>query len=52
MAETRNHLVGLLLGAEEDWPTAFEELLALVGPITTDDGVTHELTSERLQDRR
>ena len=28
----RTHLVGLLLGAEEDWPTAFEALLALVGP--------------------
>ncbi|AXG14761.1 ATP-grasp domain-containing protein [Intrasporangium calvum] len=48
MAEPRTHLIGLLLGAEEDWPTAFESLLALVGPITTDDGVTHELTSERL----
>jgi hypothetical protein len=47
-ATARTHLIGLLLGAEEDWPTAFEELLALVGPITTDDGVTHELTSERL----
>ena len=35
MAQTRNHLIGLLLGAEEDWPTAFEELLKLVGPITT-----------------
>src|SRR6478609_5068292 len=47
-SSTRTHLVGLLLGAEEDWPTAFEALLALVGPITTDDGVTHELTTERL----
>lgn len=48
MADTRIHLIGLLLGAEEDWPTAFEELLRLVGPVTTDDGVTHELTTERL----
>lgn len=48
MADTRTHLIGLLLGAEEDWPTAFEELLQLVGPITDEDGVTHELTSERL----
>src|SRR3954463_1889405 len=47
-SSTRTHLVGLLLGAEEDWPTAFEALLALVGPITTDDGVTHVLTSEPL----
>ncbi|MDN5796996.1 MAG: hypothetical protein L0H79_14720 [Intrasporangium sp.] len=42
------HLIGLLLGAEEDWPTAFEQVLELVGPITTDDGVTHEVSSERL----
>ena len=48
MAETRTHLIGLLLGAEEDWPMAFEALLGLVGPITTEDGVTHELASERL----
>jgi hypothetical protein len=48
MAGHRTHLIGLLLGAEEDWPTAFEALLGLVGPITTEDGVTHELTSERL----
>jgi len=48
MAGRRTHLIGLLLGAEEDWPTAFEALLGLVGPITTDDGVTHELASERL----
>jgi hypothetical protein len=44
----RTHLIGLLLGAEEDWPRAFEELLAEVGPITDDDGVVHQLTTERL----
>lgn len=48
MTPTRTHLIGLLLGAEEDWPRAFEVLLAKVGPITGDDGVVHELTSERL----
>lgn len=48
MTATRTHLIGLLLGAEEDWPRAFEELLAAVGPITDDDGVVHELTTERL----
>jgi hypothetical protein len=48
MTQTRNHLIGLLLGAEEDWPAAFEALLERVGPITTADGVTHQLTSERL----
>ena len=48
MTQTRNHLIGLLLGAEEDWPAAFEALLERVGPITSDDGVTHHLTAERL----
>ncbi|MDN5789713.1 MAG: hypothetical protein L0H25_02425 [Micrococcales bacterium] len=48
MTDAKIHRIGLLLGAEEDWPTAFESLLALVGPITDEDGVTHELTSERL----
>ncbi len=48
MTETKTHLVGLLLGAEEDWPQAFEALLARVGPITTADGTVHELTCERL----
>ncbi len=42
------HLVGLLLGAEQDWPQAFEEILRRVGPVTTADGVAHEFTSERL----
>ena len=33
MTTTRSHLIGLLLGTEEDWPAAFEHLLATVGPI-------------------
>jgi hypothetical protein len=41
------HLIGLLLGTEEDWPTAFEHVLSRVGPISH-DGETHELTSERV----
>lgn len=48
MTDSRKHLIGLLLGAEEDWPRAFEALLARVGPIRTEDGTVHELTSERL----
>ncbi len=43
----RNHLIGLLLGAEEDWPQAFEEMLAMVGSIEH-GGETHTLSSERL----
>src|ERR671916_1540484 len=42
-----NHLIGLLLGAEEDWPRAFEAILSRVGPIDR-DGTTHQVTSERL----
>src|SRR5687767_4499655 len=28
-----DHLIGLLLGAEEDWPRAFETILGMTGPI-------------------
>jgi hypothetical protein len=45
MSET--HLIGLLLGTEEDWPQAFEHLLAQVGPISY-RGATHELACERI----
>ena len=43
----RSHLIGLLLGTEEDWPAAFEHLLGCVGPIKH-GGETHELTCERI----
>src|SRR6476469_5935029 len=42
-----SHLIGLLLGAEEDWPRAFETVLRKVGPIEH-GGTTHTLSSERL----
>jgi hypothetical protein len=48
VADSARHLIGLLLGAEQDWPRAFEELLRRVGPITDPAGRVHELTSERL----
>ncbi len=44
---SRTHLIGLLLGTEEDWPRAFEHLLSRVGPIEH-QGTTHELTCERI----
>ncbi len=47
MTTNRHHQIGLLLGAEEDWPRAFEAVLGMVGPITI-DGVTHTLAAERL----
>lgn len=42
-----DHLIGLLLGAEDDWPRAFESILRKVGPLTT-GGETHTVSSERL----
>ena len=42
-----DHLIGLLLGAEEDWPRAFEEILRRVGPLKANGG-THSVSSERL----
>ena len=44
---SKDHLVGLLLGAEEDWPRAFEEIQRLVGPLSV-EGETHTVSSERL----
>jgi hypothetical protein len=47
MSQSIRHLIGLLLGAEEDWPRAFESVLARVGPLVV-DGRRHEVASERL----
>jgi hypothetical protein len=41
------HLIGLLLGTEEDWPTAFEELMRRLGPVRW-HGERFELETERL----
>ena len=43
----RTHLIGLLLGTEEDWSEAFETLVARTGAIEH-DGDTHELATERV----
>jgi hypothetical protein len=42
------HLIGLLLGTEEDWPAAFETLLARIGPIVDASGTSHRVTTERI----
>jgi len=42
------HLVGLLLGTEEDWPRAFEHLMAGLGPVGDDAGRQHGFGTERL----
>lgn len=48
--DMRSHLIGLLLGAEEDWPRAFETILGMVGPLRS-AGITHELSAERVRIR-
>jgi hypothetical protein len=45
---TQRHLIGLLLGTEEDWPTAFEQILRRLGPVTGPDGSRHEFDCERI----
>ena len=42
------HLIGLLLGTEEDWPQAFETLVSRLGPIKDASGTTHTITTERI----
>ena len=44
----RDHLIGLLLGAEEDWPTAFEALARKLGVLHTADGAQHRIETERV----
>jgi hypothetical protein len=42
------HFIGLLLGTEEDWPAAFDELLRRLGPVTGPDGSRHSFECERI----
>ena len=42
-----DHLIGLLLGTEEDWPRAFEALVERAGPLRW-RGEEHRLTTERI----
>ncbi len=43
----RRHLIGLLLGTEEDWPSAFEELVRRLGPVSW-RGEKHVFATERI----
>ena len=43
-----DHLIGLLLGAEEDWPRAFEAILRRVGPLSRRRPPHHTVSTERL----
>jgi hypothetical protein len=44
----QRHLIGLLLGTEEDWPRAFAETLRRVGTVTGPDGTRHAFDTERI----
>jgi D-ala D-ala ligase C-terminus len=43
-----NHVVGLLLGTEEDWPAAFTEILRRLGPVTGGTARTHQFDVTRV----
>ena len=47
-AHDRPHLIGLLLGTEEDWPAAFETLLRRLGRAIAHGGATHDVRTERI----
>ena len=44
----RHHLIGLLLGMENDWPVALESLVSALGPITDGRGLQHVLDTVRV----
>jgi hypothetical protein len=43
-----DHLIGLLLGTENDWPTAFEALISRVGTVVDTGGEQHRFAVERM----
>ena len=48
MTAATRHLIGLLLGTEDDWPTAFEEIVRRLGPVPGPDGARHTFDTERV----
>ena len=45
---TTRYLIGLLLGTEDDWPVAFDEILRRLGPVPDADGSLHAFDTERI----
>jgi hypothetical protein len=43
-----NHLIGMLLGTEEDWPTAFEIMMRRLDPQITFEGTHNRFSTERI----
>src|SRR6266705_6881435 len=48
MSDEVEHIIGLLLGTEDDWPRAFESLVRRLGPVTDEAGTTHRMRSVRV----
>jgi hypothetical protein len=44
----KRHLIGLLLGTEEDWPSAFEALMRRFDPAIPYKGDTHTFATDRI----
>src|ERR687891_566357 len=44
----QSHLIGLLLGTEEDWPSAFEAIIRRIGASVSYEGESHSLETERI----
>jgi hypothetical protein len=42
------HLIGLLLGTEDDWPSVFEALVRRLGSVTDASGASHAYEVERV----
>jgi hypothetical protein len=42
------HIIGLLLGTEDDWPRAFEALVRRLRPVPDDAGTAHRVRSVRV----
>jgi hypothetical protein len=45
---SERHLIGLLLGTEEDWPCAFEQIVRRLGPVAGPGGSRHVFDTERI----
>jgi hypothetical protein len=48
MSADTTHLIGLLLGTEDDWPRAFETLVRKLGSVTDAEGRRHAFSTERV----
>ena len=46
--DSTTHLIGLLLGSEDDWPRAFEQLTRRLGPVPH-RGAEHRIETQRLR---